>query len=163
MSISIDGVGETHDNFRRIKGAYNNTINNIKKLQNDKFLKTFQITTVINKSNINQLEDLYKVMEDLEVDSWRIVNMDPIGRAMDNDNLSLDKNDYINLLDFIENKRKKSKFDVTYGCSHFLGMKRENTVRANCFFCFSGFQISSTYPFPTLPPFVLSGPDFSSV
>jgi len=143
MSISIDGVGETHDNFRRIKGAYNNTINNIKKLQNDKFLKTFQITTVINKSNINQLEDLYKVMEDLEVDSWRIVNMDPIGRAMDNDNLSLDKNDYINLLDFIENKRKKSKFDVTYGCSHFLGMKRENTVRANCFFCFSGFTTAS--------------------
>lgn len=112
-------------------------------MQNDKFLKTFQITTVINKSNINQLEDLYKVMEDLEVDSWRIVNMDPIGRAMDNDNLSLDKNDYINLLDFIENKRKKSKFDVTYGCSHFLGMKRENTVRANCFFCFSGFTTAS--------------------
>lgn len=94
-------------------------------MQNDKFLKTFQITTVINKSNINQLEDLYKVMEDLEVDSWRIVNMDPIGRAMDNDNLSLDKNDYINLLDFIENKRKNLNLMLHMVVHTFRNEKRK--------------------------------------
>ena len=27
---------------------------------------------------------MYKVMQDLEVDSWRVVNMDPIGRPNDN-------------------------------------------------------------------------------
>ena len=65
------------------------TIENIKKLQNDKFLKAFQITTVVNKLNIHELNEMYKLMEDLEVDSWRIINMDPIGRALDNNNLSL--------------------------------------------------------------------------
>ena len=99
MSISIDGVEETHDKFRGVKGGFAKTIKNIKKLQADKFLRAFQITTVINKLNINELDELYKIMEDLEVDSWRVINMDPIGRAMDNDDLALDKEDYKYLFD----------------------------------------------------------------
>lgn len=143
MSISLDGLEKSHDKFRGIDGAYSKTIANIKKLQQNKFLNCFQITTVVNKLNIEQLEDLYKLMQDLEVDSWRVVNMDPIGRAIDNSELDLDKNDYITLFNFIKEKRKKSNFEVTYGCSHFLGMKRENTVRNNPFFCFSGFNTAS--------------------
>lgn len=143
MSISLDGLEESHDKFRGIPGAFNKTISNVKQLQKNKFLHCFQITTVVNKLNINQLEDLYKLMQDLEVDSWRVINMDPIGRALDNSNLELDKDDYIYLFNFIKNKRKLSKFEVTYGCSHFLGMKLENTVRDNGFFCFAGFTTAS--------------------
>lgn len=58
-------------------------------------------------------------MKELEINSWRIVNMDPIGRAEDNKYLALDNADYKYLLNFIKEKRKKSKFDITYGCTHF--------------------------------------------
>lgn len=143
MSISIDGLEETHDKFRGIKGAFKKTIDNIKLLQKDKFLKVFQITTVVNKLNIGQLEELYELMEELEVDSWRIVNMDPIGRAIDNSKLSLDSNDYKKLFGFMQKKRKKSKFEITYGCSHFLGVKNEYTIRDTGFFCFTGFTTGS--------------------
>ena len=47
------------------------------------------------------------------------------------------------LLNFIKEKRKKSKFDITYGCSHFLGMKYEKEVRNHMFFCIAGFVTAS--------------------
>lgn len=143
MSISIDGLEESHDNFRGIKGSYKKILENIEKLRQDKFLHCFQITTVVNKLNINELEDMYNVMQELEVDSWRVINMDPIGRANDNSNLALDKEDYKYLLNFIKEKRNKAKFDVTYGCSHFVGMKLEKELRNNMFFCMTGYTTAS--------------------
>lgn len=105
--------------------------------------KCIQITTVINKTNINELDELYKIISELELDSWRIVNMDPIGRAEDNKQLDLDKKDYILLFDFIKDIRKKSNFDITYGCSHFLGEKYENELRNHMFFCLAGYTTAS--------------------
>ena len=43
-------------------------------------------------------------MKELEINSWRIVNMDPIGRAEDNEYLALDNDDYKYLLNFIKEK-----------------------------------------------------------
>ena len=143
MSISIDGLEESHDEFRGIKGSYKKIIQNIEKLRQAKFLNSFQVTTVVNKLNIEELDKMYEVMKSLEVDSWRVVNMDPIGRANDNNNLALDKDDYKHLIDFIKQKRKISNFDVTYGCAHFLGMKYEKKVRNNMFFCMAGYTTAS--------------------
>jgi len=143
MSISIDGLEKNHDRFRGVEGSYKKIMNNIEKLRQDKFLHCFQITTVVNKLNINELEDMYRVMEDLEVDSWRVINMDPIGRANDNNNLALEKADYEYLLNFIKNKREKAKFEVTYGCAHFVGMEFEKEIRDNMFFCMAGYTTAS--------------------
>ena len=79
-------------------------------------------------------------MQDLNIDSWRVVNMDPIGRAEDNKDLALDKEEYKYLINFIKDKRKESKFDVTYGCSHFLGLDFEKETRKNMFFCVAGYN-----------------------
>ena len=143
MSVSLDGLEDSHDKFRGIKWSYKKIIENIEKLKAEKFLHCFQITTVVNKLNIGELEEMYKVMQDLEVDSWRVVNMDPIGRANDNQNLALDKDDFKYLLDFIKEKRKASNFDITYGCAHFVGMNYEKEIRDNMFFCATGITTAS--------------------
>ena len=143
ISISLDGLEESHDEFRQVKGSYKKIIENVKKLKSANFLNYLQITTVINKSNKDELPELYKVMKSLQISSWRVLNMEPIGRTADNQDLLLDKNDYITLLDFIKEKRKESDFDVTYGCAHFLGMKYEKEVRKPMFFCIAGFTIAS--------------------
>ena len=142
ISISLDGLEKSHDMFRGVKGSFKKIISNIEKLKKEDFL-FLQITTVINKLNIQELEEMYEKIKSLEVDSWRIVNMDPIGRAQDNKNLALDKNDFKYMLNFIKEKRKKSKFDVTYGCTHFVGMKYEKEVRKNMFFCVTGYTTGS--------------------
>lgn len=143
IAISIDGLEKSHDDFRGIKGSYIKIIENLKKLKQANFLNYLQITTVVNKFNINELEELYKLMQDLNIDSWRVVNMDPIGRAEDNKDLALDKEDYKYLINFIKDKRKESKFDVTYGCSHFLGLNFEKETRKNMFFCVAGYTTAS--------------------
>lgn len=143
ISISLDGLEKSHDEFRGTKGSFMKIIDNIKKLKKANFLKQLQVTTVVNKSNINELEKMNSIISELQIDTWRIVNMDPIGRAEDNAQLALDTEDYKYLFEFIKEKRKKEKFNVTYGCSHFLGMKYENEVRGNSFFCVAGFTTAS--------------------
>ena len=143
MSISIDGLEESHDAFRGVKGGYKKIIENIEKLRREKFLHCFQVTTVVNKMNIGELDQMYEVMKQLEVDSWRVINMDPIGRANDNSDLSLEREDYIHLLEFIRDKNKEAKFDVTYGCAHFTTMEFEKEIRNNMFFCMSGYTTAS--------------------
>ena len=143
ISISLDGLEKSHDEFRQVKGSYKKIIENVKKLKQTNFLNYLQITTVVNKSNINELEELYNEIKSLQIDSWRILNMEPIGRTEDNPELLLNVNEYKTLLNFIKEKRKKSKFDITYGCSHFLGMKYEKEVRKHMFFCIAGFTTAS--------------------
>lgn len=143
ISISLDGLSKSHDDFRQVSGSYDKIIENIKKLKKANFLKYLQITTVVNKSNINELEALYNEIQSLKINSWRLLNMEPIGRTIDNNDLLLDDKDYKVLLDFIKEKRKKAKFDITYGCSHFLGMEYEKEVRNHMFFCIAGFDTAS--------------------
>lgn len=143
MSISIDGLEPTHNEFRGLPNCYSNIIENIKKIKKSNLNVVLQITTVTNKSNIKELEKIYEVVKELNIDSWRVLNMDPIGRAKDNKELELDSEDYRYLINFIKEKRKKSKFEVTYGCAHFLGIKYEKEVRPNMFMCYSGLTVGS--------------------
>lgn len=105
ISISIDGVEKTHDEFRGVPGSYDCIIENIKRLKEEAFLKHIQVTTVFHKNNIKQLKDLYDIMLDLKIDSWRLVSMDPIGRAKENNELLLNKEELKDLLDFIKSKK----------------------------------------------------------
>lgn len=143
ISISLDGLQKSHDEFRQVQGSYAKIIENIKKLKKANFLNYLQVTTVVNKSNIDELEQLYNEIQALQIDSWRVLNMEPIGRTADNQDLLLNDKEYNILLNFIKEKRKKSKFDITYGCSHFLGMKYEKEVRNHMFFCIAGFGTAS--------------------
>ena len=143
ISISLDGMEKSHDEFRGVNGSYKKIIENIQKLKKAKFLDCLQVTTVVNKSNLQELEEIYNKMKELKIDSWRVVNMDPIGRANDNDDLLLNNRDYQHLIKFIVEKRKKSNMEVTYGCSHYLGFKYEKETRRNMFFCLTGFTTAS--------------------
>ena len=93
ISISIDGLEETHNKFRGVPNSYNIIIDNIKKLKKANFLKIIQVTTVFHKENINQIKQLYNIMLSLGIDSWRLVSMDPIGRANENQDLLLNGED----------------------------------------------------------------------
>lgn len=143
ISISIDGLEQTHDTFRGVPGSYKTIINNIKKLKEANFVKHIQVTTVFHKENINQLNELYNIMLDLGLDSWRLVSMDPIGRANENNNLLLDGKEIKQLLDFIKSKKSNKKLTVTYGCPSFLGLDYEKEVRNYYFYCRTGINIAS--------------------
>jgi len=142
-SVSIDGLDSTHDEFRQFPGSYQKAIRAIKLLAKANFLEELQITTVVHRQNIHQLQQMYQAFSKLNINSWRVVNIDPIGRAKTIHNLLLDSKQLKHLLDFIKTKRKISKFEVTYSCSGFLGPKYEGQTRSNFFYCSTGINTAS--------------------
>lgn len=143
ISISIDGLEETHNKFRGVPNSYQTIINNIKNLKKAGYVKHIQVTTVFHKENINQMEELYQVMLGLGLDSWRLVSMDPIGRANENDSLLLNGKEIKQLLDFIKSKKNDKRLELTYGCPGFLGLDYEKEVRKHYFYCRTGINVAS--------------------
>lgn len=143
ISISLDGLKETHENFRKVPNSFDKIIENIKKLQQVPSIKIVQVTTVANKKNLHELEELYKLMKQLNVISWRVINVDPIGRAKGNSDILLDSNDYIYLWNFIKEKREENILNVEYGCSHYLDLDYEKELRDTYFICSAGLYVAS--------------------
>lgn len=146
VTFSIDGTRDTHDWFRCQKGAFTKAITGIQNLisvSGDRI--STQITSVIHKKNIHQLDALFSLSQALQVDSLRLVNLEPIGRAKLQPDLLLDASEYRQLLDYIYHKRitEQVDLDVTFGCSHYLPTEYEHMVRDNYFLCGSGIYVAS--------------------
>lgn len=146
VTFSLDGLKKNHCDFRNCKWAYDKTLEGIENLHRASGgrIKT-QITTVVHKGNIGELDELYNVVCESGVQSWRLVNMEPIGRAQQSPELLLDAEDHKYLLNYIREKRysREVKIDVTYGCSHYLPMEYEKEVRDNYFICGAGVYVAS--------------------
>lgn len=143
ISISIDGIGETHDSFRGVAGSYDRILENIAKLKTVKAIRHLQVTTIFHKGNLAELEPLYDVMSGLGLTSWRVGVIDPIGRGKENAGLLLDGKEIQQILDFIKIKNRKGKLRITYACPSFLGLTYEKTVRGYYFNCRTGINIAS--------------------
>lgn len=142
ISVSIDGLRETHDRFRRTEGGYDAAMKGIKALIDHGGFKHIQVTSVIHKQNIHQLEELYDIMCGLDIDSWRVLNIEPIGRAKENPGLILSPDDYRRMFEFIREKRREG-MPVLYGCTHYLGADFEREVRDWYFLCNAGIYTAS--------------------
>jgi len=143
VSISLDGLEKTHEEFRKVPHSFKKIINALKMMLASDVIKTVQVTTVANKKNIGELEDLYHLLLDIGITNWRVVNCDPIGRANDNQDIFLDNDDYKYLFHFIKEKNSEGLIKVSYGCSHYLGYQLEKEVRDDYFVCFTGICIAS--------------------
>ena len=142
ISVSIDGLEETHDELRGMKGGYRRAMEGIGNLIEEGGFDAIQVTTVINHRNIDQLDELFRIMDRLDIDSWRVINLEPIGRALLRPELMCTKDDYIRLFDFIKEKRQQG-YPLCYGCSHWLGTDYEAEVRDWYWQCNAGVHTAS--------------------
>jgi len=143
VTVSIDGLKEAHERLRRVPGCYGLTIQGVRAL--NQVGVPVQVTSVIHRDNYSELEALYDLMKSLEVVSWRVINLDPIGRARDHLDLLLTREQFYGLLDYVRKKRYDTwtPFDVRYGCAHYLSFEYEREVRDNYFICGSGIYVAS--------------------
>lgn len=141
VTVSLDGLKEAHDRLRNKKGAWKAAIEGIKNLQEVGFAP--QVTSVVHEGNIHGLDDIYNLLRELHIRSWRLINVEPIGRACEVRKMQLSKYHFIQLLDFIKEKRNTADMEVTYGCSHYLGAEREYSVRDRLFMCYAGITVAS--------------------
>lgn len=142
VSISIDGLPETHDRLRGFPGGYELAMRGIQTLIDEKAFHNVQVTTVVNHGNIGELDALFGIMDGLDIDSWRVINLEPIGRALLRPELMCTPEDYRRLFSFIREKREAG-YPVEYGCSHYLGEALEGEVRDWYWLCNAGIYTAS--------------------
>ena len=142
ISVSIDGLRDTHDAFRRTPGGYDRAMAGIRNLIEEGGFHHIQVTTVVNHQNMDELDRLYEIFLDMDIDSWRVIGVEPIGRALLHPEILMQEGDWRRLFDFIREKRRED-MPVTYGCSHFLGLDYEREVRDHYFLCNAGIYVAS--------------------
>ena len=80
LSISLDGINsQQHDTFRKRSGAFEKTVNNMRKLSRKGV--AFTISSVVHDGNVNDLLGLLKIAEDVGAKKLIVVPMVAIGRG----------------------------------------------------------------------------------
>ena len=143
IAVSLDGLKESHERLRGVPGCYDQAVNAIRLLKNSGSFRAVQVVTVVNRMNIGELPQLYRLMESLQIDSWKLTPIEPMGKAKEVQALFLSPGEQYQLLAFIKEKRQTAPFDLTYGCSHLLPEEYDSTVRKQPFLCGAGTMIAS--------------------
>lgn len=143
VSVSLDGLRDTHEKLRGVEDSFDRAVSGIRLLKERGCFQSVQAVTVVSKLNIHELPALYDLICNLGVNSWKLTAVEPMGDALNHREIFLDEHEHISLLTSIMQWRRKATIDVTYGCSHFLPKRYDNTVRKQPFLCGAGTMIAS--------------------
>lgn len=142
LTISLDGLEETHDWMRGHKGSFERACRAISIASEQPGLNS-DVVTCVNKRTVGQLQEIYDLLVSLGVRQWRLFTIIPIGRAKDDTLLHLDNEEFVRLMEFIKEKREHpSSMNVTFSCEGYLG-RYEQKVRQIPYFCRAGINIAS--------------------
>ena len=142
LTISLDGLSQSHDWMRGREGSYNRAVEAIRLAATQPRLY-FDVVTCVNQRTISELEDIYKLLCEIGVPQWRIFTIIPIGRAKDDPELHLTDKQFVELMEFIKRHRQQSgRTTVTFSCEGYLG-RYERIVRSAPYFCHAGINIAS--------------------
>ncbi|MCQ2138263.1 MAG: TIGR04133 family radical SAM/SPASM protein [Bacteroidales bacterium] len=143
LTISLDGLKEEHDWMRGREGSFERAVRAIGIAAAERCIN-FDVVTCVNRRNIGQLQAIHDLLASLGVPQWRIFTVIPIGRAKDDPDMHLTDEEFVYLMDFIQEKREAESggMNVTFSCEGYLG-RYEKKVRQTPYFCHAGINIAS--------------------
>ena len=141
MTISLDGIGATHDWMRGLQGVYEKAVPAINMVANSGQIE-FDVVTCVNKRSYKELDQIKQLLIDNGVKEWRLFTVFPVGRAASDPELRLSGEEFRGTMEFIKRTRKEGLIKASYGCEGFLG-KYEGDVRDNFFLCSAGLTVGS--------------------
>lgn len=141
LTFSLDGLQTSHNWLRNSEKSFSKFDIAVSLAAGSSRLN-FDVVTCVNKRNLDELQMIYNYLIDKDVRSWRLFTIFPIGRAVENPELFLSDSQFVSLLDFIQEKRRKKKIDLKFSCEGYVG-KYELKVRDSFFFCHAGINIGS--------------------
>lgn len=142
ISISIDGLCETHNWMRGNEHSFAHALHAVDIIANTPSELTWDVITCVNQMNVSQLVEMRDLLIAHGVKRWKIFTVFPMGRAREHAEMLLTKEQYKSLLDFIVSERKNKAIKVSYGCEGFLG-PYEYEVRDDIYFCAAGVNVAS--------------------
>lgn len=113
IQISLDGIGETHDNFRGLEGAYDKAVDALRIASERGFYTT--MSTMIIKQNLREISDLLDLAVSLGVSSFKLNTFMPVGRGnRSRDELRVKKEELRSLAKEMADRKKmyESRIDM---------------------------------------------------
>lgn len=141
LTISLDGLKESHNWLRNNKGSFDKVVNAIELAASSGRIN-FDVVTCVNQKNFYELRQIKELLISKKVKAWRLFTIIPIGRAANNPDLVLTDNQFTELMEFISEHRSSKEIDLKFSCEGYVG-KYETRVRDSYFFCRAGINIGS--------------------
>ena len=101
----------------------------------------WDVVTCVNQRTIHQLDEMQQYLWSIGVRNWRLITIDPMGRAAENPELILTPEQHRQVLDYIREKRKQG-LHISYSCEGFMP-EYEMEIRDHLFHCAAGISIAS--------------------
>jgi len=126
-AFSLDGpTAKIHDHFRGTEGSFDLTIERIKYLHELEI--PVQINTVISRYNIDHLDEMAKVVEDLQCVLWSVFFLVPTGRGQETDMISPVEHERV--FSWLYDLSKKVSFDIkTTAGQHYRRVVIQHKLR----------------------------------
>ncbi len=139
ITISVDGLPETHETLRHLPGSFEKIKQAVKLLKQADFLEHIQVTFTQNRKNIKEMPALFAELDTWGLDSIRTGSIDPIGRATQHADLLLTAEDLQFAMDFVNDWNRQHSTPVVWNCCHFFGEKLDGRR----FVCNAGTHFAS--------------------
>ena len=140
MAISFDGMQDNHNWLRQHPLAFDGAIRAIKLAAAMPSL-VWDVVTCVNQRTILQLDEMREYLWSIGVRNWRLITIDPMGRAAENPELLLTPEQHRYLLNYIREKRKEG-LHISYSCEGFMP-DYEMEIRDHIFHCAAGVSVAS--------------------
>jgi AdoMet-dependent heme synthase len=126
-AFSLDGPNaEIHDHFRGTAGSFDLTMERIKYLHELEI--PIQINTVISRYNYDYLDEMAKLIEELDCVLWSVFFLVPTGRGQEKDMITPAEHEKVFI--WLYELSKKVKFDIkTTAAQHYRRVVIQNKMR----------------------------------
>lgn len=141
ITISLDGLEDSHDWMRQTPSGFSHATHAIKLLGETPDL-LWDVVTCVHPRNIDQLDEIKELLISLGTKRWRIFSIFPMGRAAKDPELQLNDQQFTRVLDFVKKTRKEGRITCNYACEGYLG-PYEQEVRDSFFYCRAGIEVAS--------------------
>ena len=145
VTVSLDGLQESHDWLRGVDGSFERATAGIRRLA-AAGLPFMDVVTCVNPRNLDELPALQGLLADLGVRSWRLFSIFPKGRVRQNPELLMDAGQFSRMLAFIADQRRAlagGDFSLQFSCEGYLPADLDARVRDEPYFCRAGVSIAS--------------------
>lgn len=120
VSVSVDGIGATHDLLRAGKGSFAAAVDALRALRRAGI--AIAANTNVNRVNRGELEALYEQLRDEGITAWQVQLTVPLGRGADRPDLILQPYDLLELFPRLAELKARAFADgVTMFSANNLG------------------------------------------
>ena len=154
INLSIDGIGENHNEIRGVPGNYDkvlNTFSGLKKINAENLSIGFH--TVISKFNVTRIPEIYEHLRSLHPDSYITeIAEERVELGTINTSITPGYEDYQKAVDFLADKLKKEDFNKVgritraFRIEYYQMVKKVLLEQRQIIPCYAGFASAQIAP-----------------